>query len=184
MIPFWVFFYLFSNQTFWIAIGSIGTIVVAYTALKPISEKARIGKAIYEQATQIDIGRNGIFRIINIFDEPVIIKSISQCLQRSSQIKGLVVSFAEEAKKSKQYVLNPKNQVSILSNKKGVAPKASFILANSLTHLPEGYEQELSWFVGTTLVYTDSLGNNERKINLVHRYSILNEPRLEWVEML
>ncbi len=62
--------YLFTPpfETFWVAVGAIGSIFVAYTAIKPIIQKENISNAIYKNAIQIDITPDGVFRIFNIFD--------------------------------------------------------------------------------------------------------------------
>lgn len=167
----------------WELIAAIGLIITVYVAIRPISEKALLGKAIFEDAIQVIIEADGVFRIVNIYDEPVIIKSINQYLLEGK--KDLSLSDGPEPHQiSKKITKIPVKDFSEkLNREKRLAYKIPVAFGNSLTHLPRGYETEPVWVVVTKIKY-ESTDGLSKETEYKHRFSVILEPRNRWIEIL
>lgn len=173
----------FYDLPIWETIGTIGLIITVTTALIPISKKAALGIALFEDAIQVIIGVDGVFNIYNIFDEPIIINSISQYLLEGEKDFGLDANAKSIEIKKALTKIQKKEFSTLLADQKRVAPKMTFSFANTLTHLPRGYERESLWIVVTKIEY-QSTGGKQKKVEFIHRFSIKLEPRNRWIEVV
>lgn len=178
------------GQTLWAFIQAISSIAAAFgticavkIALKPIREKAELGKALFLDALQIDIQRDGVMTITNVFDEPILLKKISQRLIMGSELNtptnasvGEIYDFLNDPD------LNSLGQESEDTMEKRLVPKIPFMYAHSYTHLPKGMEDEAVWVVYTRLDY-ESTNGDKNNIILKYRFSKTLEPRYRWVEL-
>jgi len=178
-----IFNFLFKDgQTFWTFLGAIATTSVVIVALYPIWTKARLGKALFEDAVQIDIGADGVFRIFNIFDEPVVVKQISQVLITGSTDLGLArTANTRQVANALNNLPSPTMTNHTLT--RSIAPGISFAYAATLTHLPAGYQTEALWVVKTKIKF-ESRSGKSKETQAAHRFSIALEPRNRWIEVL
>ena len=172
-------------------IVGIATILIFFTALWPIAQKARLGKNLFENAIVVDIQPDGVFRIFNIFTDTVTIDSVQHVLIKGGELELEKTSKSEDiAEKLKNFIKNYFNRVNNLNKweeitllRKDLPPGIHFVLAGTKTHLPKALEAGALWIVITKIIYRSTSGIKREK-QYIHRFSIALEPRLRWVEVL
>lgn len=183
MFPIWYFFPLLANQTFWVAIGAVGTITVAYLALYPILDSRRINEAVYKQAIQLHVTPSGILTLENIFNEPIIIKVIAQSLLKEPYHKP-PQNLSKLFENGSKFVSNPKYQYLILNKDKVLAPKMPLVISDSSTNIKDPTESAWFWVVGTRIIYTKVNDKDRTTVSFIHRFSSTLDPTGRWVEIL
>lgn len=179
-------FFTDDPQVFWSAIGAVGGIVVAWTALAPLIKSSKLGLALFSQAAQIEVSPDGVMSITNIAQIPITINSVKQELIAGSHL-------AIDNNDNRETLLRIKTSLrdlplAVTKNiihvelDKDVAPGLSFTFGNTLTHLPDGMKKESVWIVRTRINYTSPEGT-EGETKFTHRFSWVLEPRDRWVEV-
>ncbi|GEM_PF-3115101 len=184
------------SEVFWLALGSLGSIGVAFLALYPLLRQIKHRRLIFDHAVHVLVNPVGNFYIHNFFDEPILIKRIYQKRVAGSDIgikedetaKPLRIRLTNDlpyhdGKRTiclKDLFVDKKWEV-VFDQIRPIAPNSNTTLETSLTHVGE-HEKEAIWFVGTTIEYSTVNGSKNQKITVFHRFSKTLDPTLEWIQ--
>lgn len=184
---------IFTNdpQVFWTSIGSIGSIGVVFFALNEVWKNAQLGNDKFENAINVDLSQGGIFKLVNISDHSITINTIKQQLITDSELTNNFGesmslrsgSYEQNANKINSFLLryfkkhSKAKYTHTINIQRSIAPSIGLVIANSLTHLPTGYETQVIWIVRTSIKYSSPNGKKSEVKNFTHRFSVDLEPR-------
>jgi hypothetical protein len=171
---------MLTSMLFWTALSAIGTISAVWVALYPIMSQNRSKKSLFENAILIEISQDGRFKIMNLYEEPIVIDSISQKLYSGKEM-GVKKDHTGQIPIPK--IPDIKKPFDVRKIGKKLAANQSFMYAFTKSHIEGETEEELVWVLVSKIDYSDLYGN-KGSYKCTHGFSTWMPPRFEWVELI
>lgn len=173
-----------AKEIFWIAVGSIGSIITSIAAIlayKTYKRDKDLSRVRLENAIELNIGPDGAYTVINNSDEAIMIYQINQTLITGTELGIQPNATSQQINKGIGKINEISFQQKQFKRERWIMPTRSFVFGDSSTHLPKGYEKEAIWIV-ISEIYYESKDMNKFMYKVCHRFSKNLEPRLAWIE--